>query len=377
MMKKLAFFALAMCGIVHAQFTPQIPSGTLLGNSSGKAAAPSPQTSITIPLRDTISIRDYVPAPASAPRNSADSNANTHLTVTSGSAVVNCSITCNFTSADVGDIIVIFSNDNSGGEFQSTILSYQSATQVTMAATSTINATNAYAFWGPDQTTGIAAAWNAATASNKCLYFPAGGYLYNGAGLSGWYQPCILGDQAYSSYIYITTGNYFISGNERWNACEINRIGMVGGAGAVRNLFTGADVGGGPMDFHEDFFYGYTHSAISFNSSDITYESIQRSTFYGLSSSGTIGVAIAGTDRGDISENHFLLNQFAVKLAFAGNASTITKNDFIQFQTEPTPGTYRRAKIWLVPSGSNSSAGTAIPRKSTVTFFRSGAKNCS
>lgn len=89
----------------------------------------------------------------------------TDATMTNGTAVLT-SATGAFTAADAGKYIMV----NQGGTnsatapLLTTILSYQSATQVTLAANCTSAVTNAPAAWGTDDTAAINAAVTAATA---------------------------------------------------------------------------------------------------------------------------------------------------------------------------------------------------------------------
>jgi hypothetical protein len=366
LMKKLLILAL----LSHVAFgqtiehkTPPVSSGslapiaagTILGNSTGSTAAPGavPAGALTftggaLSLRDTVSLLDY--SPSAAPSGIAPVNVST----TNGSGTVNISSTPLVVGV-VGDTITIVDRvGNNGNIYTGTITARNSSTQVVVSPTVGFTVSSGSAWWGPDQTTAFAAAWAAASAANKCLYVPAGNYFYNAAGLSGWATPCVIGDGAGQTNIFVTTGNYFIDGNEFWGSAQINKMAFYGGLGAVRNRYASQNVDNGPIDIQDDNFNYYSNAAITFNSSDQTNHSIERDSFQGLWSAQSIGVAIACSDFGWIDHNSFGQNVIDIKIGCAAQAAHIENNDFGMVHAEATPGSYVRAAININPSGGTS-----------------------
>jgi hypothetical protein len=97
-----------------------------------------------------------------------------------GSGSIVTSATANFTDADVGK--VVFAIEVSSGLVRvpvGTIVSRQSATQITVSTTGAGSYTGLHLVWGTDDTAALQAAWAASLAlsSRPELYHPAGGYL--------------------------------------------------------------------------------------------------------------------------------------------------------------------------------------------------------
>jgi hypothetical protein len=97
-----------------------------------------------------------------------DAHWTSNIESTAGSAVLNCPDPI-FQPSDVGKWIGLSNAGPSYGILQSTIISYQSPTQVTMAATATVSDGANYTVWGTDDTAGMQAALNAAVGPGQYL----------------------------------------------------------------------------------------------------------------------------------------------------------------------------------------------------------------
>lgn len=85
-----------------------------------------------------------------------------------------------FSSADVGKTVRIYGAGTAGVTFQTTILSFVSSTQVTLAAAAPTTVSGTGAVWYPtgrDDTAAINAAMATAGPEANVLYFPAGVYI--------------------------------------------------------------------------------------------------------------------------------------------------------------------------------------------------------
>jgi hypothetical protein len=116
-----------------------------------------------------------------------------------GTAVVStCSIpassttlscpTGSFTAANVGQLAYVSAAGNSGGTatLQTTISAYISSSQVTLATASVSAQTNVPTMWGPDDTTALQNAFNAAASrAGGSLYIPCGNYIHHGLNFTG------------------------------------------------------------------------------------------------------------------------------------------------------------------------------------------------
>jgi hypothetical protein len=89
-----------------------------------------------------------------------------------------------FTAADVGKAISVNGAGAAGAILLTTILSYQSATQVTLNANASTTVTTAGYFYGTDDTTAVQAALTAAAVAGGIVVFPVGIYPINNTGLS-------------------------------------------------------------------------------------------------------------------------------------------------------------------------------------------------
>lgn len=319
----------------------------------------------TVQVGDSLNLLNYVSLLAgyratqlSSPINYSESVIST----TNGSKIVTQSGGTHFSAADVGSSIVILTPDTENS-FQSTIEFFDSSTQVRVADNVTFTASNSFAYWGTDSTTQIDAALLAAKTQNRPLYVGPGYYFYNGAGLSGWSTPTIIGDNALTTIIFLGVGKRFVDANEYWYSCNFSRVGYFGGAGAIRNRYADVNVAPGPFELAGNYCRAYSQCAMSFNSVDFPYLDINGTLFDGINSSTTVGIAAAGLGPGSFTKNSFVRNRIHMKFGLGGNSQRVIGNDFIQFGGQ-TGGanSYTRASIWIVPSPTfvNSSNGCVV-----------------
>lgn len=97
--------------------------------------------------------------------------------MTNGSAVLT-SATAAFTSADVGKLVYVGGAGTAGATLKTTVSSYTSATQVTLANAASTTVTNRPLYIGTDNTPAIAAALAGASAGSS-IYIPPGRRLVN------------------------------------------------------------------------------------------------------------------------------------------------------------------------------------------------------
>ena len=98
--------------------------------------------------------------------------------MTSGSAVLTSSSAV-FTSADVGKSISVYGAATSGYTLLTTIASFQSTTQVTLAATANLTVSGAQFGYGTNDTTALSNATAAISTKSGKLYIPNGIYFNN------------------------------------------------------------------------------------------------------------------------------------------------------------------------------------------------------
>lgn len=92
------------------------------------------------------------------------------------------SATANFSSSDIGKIIVIAGAGVAGAALKTTITGFTSSTQVTTSAPASASVTNKKIDWGTDDTTAIQNGINACVSGGGgTLYFPNGIYIINGS----------------------------------------------------------------------------------------------------------------------------------------------------------------------------------------------------
>ncbi len=204
---------------------------------------------------------------------------------------------------------------------------------------------------GVNDTVAIDAAFAAAAAQNKCVYFPAG-VVYAYAG-NGWDapNPCIFGDGRTKSIIVIAAGKYLIDSNQFWVSLRFQNLDVQGGAGAIRNRFTGVNVNQ-YLFVTGNTFTGFTGAAISTNTSDGPFWQIEYNQFQG-SGSSSIGIALSGlADSDSISYNSFNEYRVAIKCGMGCNNARLTHNGFAHF----VAGT-NRVNIWIVPAATFTNSG--------------------
>lgn len=100
--------------------------------------------------------------------------------ITSGQAILTSS-TNQFASTDAGKVIVVSGAGAAGVALRTTILSYQNAGQVTLAANASTTVTGKVVTWGTDDTAAIQSCLNDAFSAGGDVYAPRGIYIINGA----------------------------------------------------------------------------------------------------------------------------------------------------------------------------------------------------
>ena len=96
--------------------------------------------------------------------------------MTNGSAVLT-SASANFTSADVGKLIMVPGGSSANITLTAVINAVNSPTSVTLSTAATASINGATVYYGTDDTTAIQNAWNAARGSGGTVLFPAAIYL--------------------------------------------------------------------------------------------------------------------------------------------------------------------------------------------------------
>ncbi len=119
-----------------------------------------------------------LPAPLSFNASSYGAKGDTKYSntssVTTSSPTLTCS-GCAFVAADAGKIIW------GGGLNQTTILSVQSPTSITLASNAIGTGSSQVVYWGSDDTTALSNAWTAANAACGAVVLNAGRYIVQGA----------------------------------------------------------------------------------------------------------------------------------------------------------------------------------------------------
>lgn len=212
-----------------------------------------------------------------------------------------------------------------------------------------------------DDTTAIEAAFTAAGSTNKIL-FPAGNFVYNGAGLgTGRYNIEGVGYEGIATThtggtsITLGASSYFLSYNGFVTSLFLKGIKFRGGLGAIYFNGTGANVG---MDYIVEncYFSNYTQTAIGHTHSDMPDWKIVRCTFFGANSTSTIGVALAGyVDHCSVISCEFSSNKVHLKAGLSGNNLIVSDCDFLQWG-----GGSGRINIWIVPNPSFVNAGAGL-----------------
>jgi hypothetical protein len=109
----------------------------------------------------------------------ADAKKLTDGAITAASAVLS-SASASFTAADVGKSVTVIGAGASGASLRTTIISYTSATQVTLTATASTTVSGVVFFFGTDAKAAIQAAINAAIAVKGQAYVSPGSYYISG-----------------------------------------------------------------------------------------------------------------------------------------------------------------------------------------------------
>jgi hypothetical protein len=178
-----------------------------------------------------------------------DANRTRGGAMTAGSAVLTDTTWSPFTAADVGKYVAVQNALTASTPTVTTIASYQSASQVTLATTASRTVSGAVIVWGTDDTTAISAALTAAGAAGALgggeVYFPPGGYLIGdttlalpsrtsivGAG-NGWGSSIIAkaGRTANRAMVGLADANQFYP--------ALRNIVLDGAAGIQSNSFAG------------------------------------------------------------------------------------------------------------------------------------------
>lgn len=224
------------------------------------------------------------------------------------------------------------------------------------------------------------AAFRNAAASGKPIWIPSGIYQYSGAGMSG-STLHIEGPGNNQAQIVLAPGTYFVDSNLPFYSFWLSGLRMEGGAGAVRNTYSGTNVN--DMKVIQDcWFHNYTSACIQNNSTDPgnngdnPYWKIMRNIFYGANFTTSMGVALKGlVDSCVIQDNEFLLNRVHCKID-RGNNCYIRGNDFLRFGGSSG---FPRSDIWVVGinpatvQAANAGSGMVITENKFGNEFLEGA----
>lgn len=205
-----------------------------------------------------------------------------------------------------------------------------------------------------DDTTAITAAFNYAQATlyeEKAVLFPAGNYIYNGAGnLCPSTRIGVYGDGNGISRITLGASSYFIDTSTVKESINISNLVFLNGLGVYRSTYTGNEVSL-LKNINNCGFVNYTKCAIESNANDSPTWMIWNNTFRGANSTTTIGIALPSyCDGSFINGNSFENYLIAIKARSAGVSITISSNFFGEFSAG-TLGVNRIA-IWLVLNAS-------------------------
>jgi hypothetical protein len=223
-------------------------------------------------------------------------------------------------------------------------------------------------------------AFRNAAASGRPMWIPAGTFQYNGAGMSG-NTLHIEAAGNNQTQIILGSGVYFVDSNLPFYSFWMSGIRMEGGAGAVRQTYSGTNVN--DMKVIQDcWFHNYTNACIQNNSTDPgnngdnPYWKISRNIFWGANFNTTMGVALKGlVDSCVIQDNEFLLNRVHCKID-RGNNCYIRGNDFLRFGGSSG---FPRTDIWVVGinpgivQAANGGSGMVITENKFGNEFLEGA----
>lgn len=182
---------------------------------------------------------------------------------------------------------------------------------------------------------------------------PAGKYVYDGDPLDG-SSLSLHGAGAGLTQIDLKSP-HLIDGRGAWDRLSVSGLTVFGGEEVIRSSRTDGNVS--QIYRVEDCeFYGYTRSAISSNSEDMPYWSIEGNVFRAQDSRHTIGIALSGLVDGSVVRNNkFLLNRVHIKLGRGGNNAYISQNDFLQFEKGQN-----RCAVWVVPAPEHVNSGSGL-----------------
>lgn len=206
-----------------------------------------------------------------------------------------------------------------------------------------------------DDTAAIDAANTYAEANSLPLYFPPDyTFTYDGDGLTGSHM-VLTGAGMSESIIVIGDGKYLIDDDTEWGSLLVRNLRTVGGAGVIRNRRTDTMVQLA-YTIRDCYFRDYTAAAISTNSSDCPYWTIENNIFWGANSTACVGVALKGlSDNTWICNNKFKTNKVHIKLSEGGNNVHIIGNELLRYDS----GT-ARVDIHVVPDVDGTNAGTGL-----------------
>lgn len=223
-----------------------------------------------------------------------------------------------------------------------------------------------------DGVTGNAAAMEKAysQASNPAklcvatVLFPSGQfYLERTPNCSGNYMS-FKGAGVSSTTIILAPGIYMVDDSVQWITFSFRGFRTFGGAGIIRNTYTGAFSNASKYDIVNFQFIGFTKAAISIESSDEPMWEIANGAMYGDATvDTTMGIALAG----DVSAtliNHVTIQNCAVGIKFSGGGAGFgggraTLRDVNITWTTASVGR-PRAGLWLVPGSSPYSGGGLV-----------------
>lgn len=191
---------------------------------------------------------------------------------------------------------------------------------------------------GTDDTSTIQAA-----AQNGLILRP-GTYRYKSTGIDS-PEPRLRGVSKADTIISIDPGVYLFDCNQQISDTYLGNFTTYGGAGILRNRYTGGNVTTRHR-IENCNFYDFTAAAISFNSSDMPYVDVSGNVFRAANETTSVCVALkSGTDRSVIHRNAFYNYRIGVKLGTYAANTSITDNDFVHYTA--SDGTTQRTSIWL------------------------------
>jgi hypothetical protein len=200
-----------------------------------------------------------------------------------------------------------------------------------------------------DDTSAIAAAW----AASKYLFFPAGNWVYNGAGLDpGGVTFAIKGVGRNGTIITLGASSYLIDSSSVVPACTVEGLTIDNGLGACRWTSTTAATAQSGKVFRDIYFLDYTKAAVSHESTDCPNWRFEFCTFWAAQFDGSMGVALKGLSDNTVIDNcEFRRNEISVKLEKGGNNAHLTNSQFIRFSGSRTRPAI---DVWVVPLASTS-----------------------